>query len=131
MLANYQVTVTDDNNCTNGEVFAITNANAPTLTALVTNIDCNGNINGAIIDLTITGTSSYTVDWDNDELDADDPEDLTNLTANTYSVTISDLSTGCVSLLSETIIEPDPISIGSTVENISCNGTDNGEITIF
>ena len=128
---NYQVTVTDDNSCTSSEVFAIANANAPTLTAIVTNIDCNGNTNGAI-DLTITGTSSYTVDWDNDGVgDADDPEDLTNLTANTYSVTVNDLSTGCVSVLSEDIIEPNPISIGSTVENISCNGADNGEITIF
>ena len=63
--------------------------------------------------------------------DADDSEDLINLTANTYSVTVNDLSTGCVSVLSEDIIEPDPISIGSTVNNVTCNGANDGEITIF
>ena len=36
--------------------------------------------------------------------DADDSEDLTNLSANTYSVTVNDLSTGCVSVLSEDIV---------------------------
>ena len=128
---NYQITVTDDVNCTGSQVFAIANANAPTLTAVVTQIDCNGNTNGEI-DLTITGTSSYTVDWDNDGVgDADDSEDLINLSANTYSVTVNDLSTGCVSVLSEDIVEPDPISIGSTVNNVTCNGANDGEITIF
>ena len=70
--------MTDDFSCTGSQVFAIANANAPTLTAVVTQIDCNGNTNGEI-DLTISGTSSYTVDWDNDGVgDADDAEDLTN-----------------------------------------------------
>ena len=128
---NYQVTVTDDENCTGSQVFAIANANAPTLTAVVTQIDCNGNTNGEI-DLTITGTSSYTIDWDNDGVgDADDSEDLTNLSANTYSVTVNDLSTGCVSVLSEVIMEPDPISIGATVNDVTCNGANDGEITVF
>ena len=128
---NYQVTVTDDFSCTGSQVFAIANANAPTLTAVVTQIDCNGNTNGEI-DLTISGTSSYTVDWDNDGVgDADDSEDLTNLASGTYSVTVNDLSTGCVSVLSEDIIEPDPISIGSTVSDVTCNGANNGDIAIF
>ena len=128
---NYQVTVTDDENCTGSKVFSIPNANAPTLTAEVTQIDCNGNSNGAI-DLTITGTSSYTIDWDNDGVgDADDSEDLSGLIDGTYSVTVNDLSTGCVSVLSEVIIDPDPISIGSTVNNILCNGDNNGSVDIF
>ena len=55
-------------------------------------------------------------------------EDLTNLASGTYSVTVNDLSTGCVSVLSEDIIEPDPISIGSTVSDVTCNGANNGDI---
>ena len=128
---NYQVTVTDDENCQSSKVFSIANANAPTLTAEVTNIDCNGNANGSI-DLTVSGTSSYTVDWDNDGVgDANDNEDLNNLSAGTYSVTIKDLTTGCVSVLSEDIIDPDPISIGSTVIDILCNGDNDGAIDVF
>jgi gliding motility-associated-like protein len=128
---NYQITVTDDFSCTSSKVFSIANANAPTLSAVVTDIDCNGNNNGSI-DLTVTGTSSYTLDWDNDGVgDADDNEDLTGLSGGTYSVTVNDLITGCVSVLSENIIDPNPISIGSTVSNILCNGNNDGAIELF
>ena len=37
---NYQITVTDDFNCTSSKVFSIANANAPTLSSVVTDIDC-------------------------------------------------------------------------------------------
>ena len=126
----YKVIVNDDNGCLDSTNITVSDVNGPTLTAVVTQIDCNGNTNGEI-DLTITGTSSYTVDWDNDGVgDADDSEDLTNLVENTYIVTVNDLSTGCISVLSEDIIEPDPMSIGATVSDATCNEANDGEINL-
>ena len=43
--------ITTSKSCESSKVFSIANANAPTLSAEVTNIDCNGNGNGNI-DLT-------------------------------------------------------------------------------
>ena len=123
---NYQVTVTDDNNCSKSAVFPIANANAPTLSIVVTDIDCNGNNNGEL-DLTVSGTSSYTVDWDIDGVgDNDDVEDLSGLGPGTYSVIINDLSTGCVAALSEDVNEPDTIGIIDVNTNVTCFGSGDG-----
>ncbi|MBM78009.1 MAG: hypothetical protein CL846_05965 [Crocinitomicaceae bacterium] len=127
---NYQITVTDDNNCSKSAVYSIANANAPTLTILATDIDCNGNNNGAL-DLTVSGSSSYTVDWDNDGVgDNDDQEDLSSLGPGTYSVVINDLSTGCVAALSEDINEPDTIGIIAVNTPVTCFGASDGSSTI-
>ena len=127
---NYQITVTDDNNCSNSEVLSITNVNAPTLSAVVTDVDCNGNSNGSI-DLTISGSSSYTIDWDNDGVgDNDDTEDLSNLSAGTYSVIINDLSTGCIAALSVDVLEPGVLTISGISEDLLCFEDSSGTIDI-
>jgi len=127
---NYEVTVTDDNNCTNAEVLSITNVNAPTLSANVTDVDCNGNSTGSI-DLTISGSSSYTIDWDNDGVgDNDDTEDLSSLSAGTYSVIINDLSTGCIAALSVDVIEPGVLTISGISNDLLCFEDSSGSIDI-
>jgi hypothetical protein len=70
----------------------------------VSNI-CNYSSNGAIYTSVITGTSPYTFDWDNDGLgDANDPEDLENLPAGTYTLYITD-DAGCADTLEYQITE--------------------------
>jgi hypothetical protein len=56
------------------------------------------------IDLTVTGgTAPYTFDWDNDGTgDTDDSEDLMDLIAGTYTVTVTDIN-GCSTTVSEDI----------------------------
>ena len=102
----YYVSVTDANGCTNDTILAINNANAPTLSDSTINVDCNGNSSGEIY-LTISGTNSFTIDWDNDGVgDNDDLPDLSGLQAGIYSVVVNDLSTGCVAALSVVVFEP-------------------------
>ena len=127
---NYQITVKDDNNCSKASVFPIANANAPTLSIIVTDIDCNGNNNGEL-DLTVSGTSSYTVDWDIDGVgDNDDVEDLTGLGPGAYSVIINDLSTGCVAALSDNVNEPDNLDIITVNSPVTCFGTNDGSSAV-
>ncbi|MFL2570952.1 MAG: gliding motility-associated C-terminal domain-containing protein [Parvicellaceae bacterium] len=127
---NYELTVTDDNGCSNNAVFSITNVNAPTLTADQIDVDCNGNSTGEI-DLTISGSSSYTIDWDNDGVgDNDDTEDLIGLPVGTYSVLINDLSTGCIATLSVNINEPGLLSLSGLATNLSCFGDSSGAIDL-
>ncbi len=127
---NYELTVVDDNNCSSSEVFSITNVNAPVLSATVTDVDCNGNSTGAI-DLTITGSSSYTIDWDTDGVgDNDDSEDLNSLAFGTYSVVINDLSTGCVAALSVDVNQPNILTITSVTSDLTCYQDSSGSIDL-
>ncbi|MEO1258230.1 MAG: hypothetical protein AAFZ15_05515 [Bacteroidota bacterium] len=66
---------------------------------------CIGANNGTI-DLTITGGSgSYSIDWDNDGTgDNDDAEDLSNLSAGIYSLTVTDAN-GCTATDTQIIHE--------------------------
>ncbi len=122
----YSVTVTDKNGCSkslNGIVIT-----QPTDIALsVTKIDpkCNGATNGSI-NLTVTGgTPGYTYNWDN----APDVEDPSGLGAGTYTVTVTD-SKGCTKTISVTLTEPAPIVINVSVNNVKCNGGNNGSIDL-
>ncbi|WP_103071456.1 Ig-like domain-containing protein [Aquimarina sediminis] len=88
-------------------------------TNTTTHILCKGEATGAI-DLTVDqGTPPYTFAWSNGATS----EDLTNLTAGTYTVIVTDAS-NCTSTSSITINEPiEPLSVSiSSVTNISCNG---------
>ena len=65
---------------------------------------CTGGSNGAI-DLTVTGgTPGYTYDWSNDgpETPDNDPQDLSGLSAGTYTITVTDAN-GCTVVQTVTV----------------------------
>ena len=77
----------------------------PSLSASVTDVTCNGGSDGAI-DLTTTGGSSpFTYAWSN----AATTEDISGLTAGTYSVTVT-ATGGCTATASYTVNEPAALS---------------------
>ena len=84
-----------------------------TATTTQVNVSCFGG-NDGLIDLTVAnGVEPYTFDWDNDGTGDNDPEDLTNLSAGTYSVIITDAN-GCTQTSSATItqdVQPPPPTI--------------------
>jgi hypothetical protein len=84
---NYNVTVTDAGGCTqtlNGIV--ITEPAAIVLTETHVNANCNGASTGSI-DLTVAGgTAPFTYAWSNGAT----TQDLTNIPAGTYNVTVTD-----------------------------------------
>ncbi len=78
----------------------------------VTDAACNGFGNGSI-DLTLNGGSvPYSYSWNNGST----TEDLFNLNAGEYAVTISDNS-GCVDSANVTITEPSVLSSGLTLSS--------------
>ncbi|MDD4747221.1 MAG: SprB repeat-containing protein, partial [Salinivirgaceae bacterium] len=129
----YQVSVTDVNACAavQSSPFVITNPNAISITNEVyTDITCNGLANGSItiagaggtgvLTYTITGGASNTTGV------------FTDLSAGNYQVTVSDVN-GCPEAISlnYTISNPDVISItGESYTDITCNGLDNGTVTV-
>ena len=61
---NYQISVTDDNGCSDSSIVSISDITGPILSASTTDVDCVGDDDGTI-DLTIIGSGSYEIDWDN------------------------------------------------------------------
>jgi len=78
----------------------------PTISITPTNVLCNGQNNGSA-NLTITsGSSTYSFAWSNSAV----TEDITNLTAGTYNVTVTDNADASCSVTGNvTISQPPPV----------------------
>lgn len=91
-----------------------------------TNVSCSGSSNGAINLSVSGGTLPYAFAWSN----LATSEDISGLTAGVYSVTVSD-AWGWTSVSSFTVTEPNVLSVSSnTVTPVTCNGGNNGAISL-
>ncbi len=105
----YTVTVTDANGCTADEEISLSNSNAPNISAVVTNISCNGDTDGSI-DISVTGgTSPYLYTW-NVAPPQTNYQDINTLSAGNYLIFVNDAQ-GCVSVRSYTVAEPAVLAV--------------------
>ncbi|MCF8457796.1 MAG: T9SS type A sorting domain-containing protein [Bacteroidales bacterium] len=125
----YTLAVTDVNGCVITSTLALTEPPALITSALITtdyngySISCNGETDGGI-DLTVSGgLSPYAIDWGA----AGTNEDLTNIGAGTYTVTVTDLN-GCISIETLTLTEPDQLAVSLNATAISCYGEHDGAV---
>ena len=123
----YTVTITDKNGCSRILApFAINQPTAISSTGAQTNVICNGTSTGAVnISAATGGVGPYTYLWTNGAT----TQNLINIPAGNYSVTIKDAS-GCTLSLPFVITEANPILATATPTNITCNGTATGSIVI-
>lgn len=122
MAGTYSVTVTDANSCSKIDSITITQPDSLTIMAQVSNVTCFGTSTGAI-DLTVTGgTSTYSYTWSTSTNSATISlnEDLSNVPAGTYQVTITDLNS-CSKVASFTITENSDLVVSTSVVPASCN----------
>ncbi|HBS87783.1 MAG TPA: hypothetical protein DEA97_14580 [Bacteroidales bacterium] len=117
---NYQVTVTDDHNCTFTTSIEVTQPDAPLSVDMdVTNVLCYGGHDGAI-DVTVNGgTPPYSYIWNNGHL----IEDIDMLYAGTYFITVTD-ENGCHVYSAASVTEPDPVIITASDDIHLCYGQD-------
>ncbi|MEO9534390.1 MAG: T9SS type A sorting domain-containing protein [Crocinitomicaceae bacterium] len=97
----------------------------PTIAEIITNISCNGEMDGEI-DLTISGgTAPYSFDWNNDGTgDFDDTEDLTGLAPGEYIVSVQSTG-GCTQVDTFTVTEPAVLDLTVTQDKstLTANAT--------
>ena len=127
VAGSYSVVVTDNLGCTVNGNATITQPLAPILLQEShTNILCFGNNTGSI-DLSVSGgTSPYSYSWSNSATS----QDLQNLIAGTYIVTVTDAN-GCIATLSIPVTQPSiPLTVGYTTTNVSCFGLSDGSIDV-
>jgi len=122
---NYIVTVEDANGCTVAQTIAVTEPAVLTATGVVDDVNCFGGNDGAV-DITVTGgTSPYLFQWSNGAT----TEDLTGLTAGTYSVTIRD-GNNCSFTASYTVSQPTLLVVTHVQTNVTCFGLSDGAIDV-
>ena len=126
---NYTVVVTDLNNCTDNNTIVISEPTMLTSTISATDVLCNGESTGSV-NLTPTGgTLPYSYSWSNSSLTLGNTEDLNNVPAENYLVTITDFK-GCTATNSIVVNEPPPLTSSISSNNVSCYGGSDGNIIL-
>ncbi len=98
----------------------------PVVNASVQGVTCNGQSNGSAT-VTATGGTGFTYSWSPVGGTA---ASASGLTAGNYSVTVKN-SIGCVATVSFAITQPAAVSATlGTVNNVSCNGLNNGSASV-
>ncbi len=122
---NYTVTITDDNGCIASQSVTITQPPLLASTATQTNVSCNGSNDGTATVTAAGGSPPYSYLWSNGATTSQ----ITNLTSQTYSVTITDAN-GCTTTNTFSITQPPVLTSTATQTNVVCNGGNNGTATV-
>jgi len=124
----YTVTITDANGCTisNGPNNII-NIAPPTVTLnSITNVTCNGLLNGAVNINTQGGTPQYLYQWSNGAT----TQNLTGIAAGSYNVTVTD-SLGCIlNLSSLNVTQPNQLVAVDAVTDLRCFNDNSGVMNV-
>ena len=123
----YSVIATDVNGCQETISTTITQPASPlSVTEIHQDIICFGGNNGSI-DLTVSGgTAPYLYTWSN----GFNSQDLANLVAGTYSVTVQDAN-GCTVVLSININQPvAQTTLNANIGKVACFGNASGSIDL-
>jgi gliding motility-associated-like protein len=124
---NYIVTLRDSKGCS---AFLTVNVpQPPLLTVLIDSVKnalCNGGSTGSIFISVGGGTAPYSFNWSNGST----TQNLTNVGANTYTVTVTD-SKGCTAVGGATVGEPLPLFAQvASFQNVLCHGDSSGFVDI-
>ena len=114
----YTVTATDGNGCTATTSETITEPSELTSTGLGTDVTVNGGNDGTATVTPSGGTPGYTYLWSDGQ--AQSTPTAINLTAGTYTVTVTD-SNGCTTTTIIVINEPPSLTITSTPDTCGLN----------
>lgn len=122
----YTVVITDANGCSGTASASVTTPNGPSASAAATNVACFGAATGSA-DLTVTGgTAPITFSWSNSAT----TEDLTNVTAGTYTVTVNDANS-CSFVTTAVVTQPaSAITTSVSTTNATCSGSTNGAVDL-
>jgi hypothetical protein len=121
----YNLTITDSNQCQTSLSGIIIEPQPIALSATQTNVSCNSGGNGSI-NLTVNGgTAPYTYSWSNNAVS----QDINNLIAGTYTVTVTD-NQGCSDTLIRIVNEPSALTLNLVPTNVVCFGNSTGSIDL-
>ncbi len=124
-VGNIVLTVTDANQCQVTNSVLITQPNAIQIISNITAVTCNGASDGQIDISLNNGTAPYLFVWSN----AATTEDLQNIAAGTYQVTVTDAN-ACTASQTFVLSNPSPIIVQSLIDDVNCRFSNDGSITL-
>ncbi|MBI5218361.1 MAG: T9SS type A sorting domain-containing protein [Bacteroidia bacterium] len=127
---NYSVTISDNQGCIFNQIYPVTQPDVLLISNINrTNIDCYGNSNGAV-NITVTGgTTNYSYNWEFNGIPYSTSEDLANLAAGIYYITVTDTN-NCTFSDSIHITQPPVLSLTQTLTDVTCLGGNDGAINL-
>lgn len=126
----YTLRVMDGAGCTNSFVTSLSNPAGPTVNVTSTSITCFGGANGSAT-ATATGTGPFTFTWNpaTASVVVGATTTASGLNTGTYNISVTDMSSGCITSQSISLLQPTQMTITSNVTNASCSSSNNGSIT--
>jgi len=122
----YIVNVEDANACKGVFEFIVVDPPALNLSLTAENISCSGQQDGRIAAIVEGGTGNYNYAWSNNQ----NRDSITNLTAGTYNLTVTDENDCTITELAS-IIEPSDINLSiARILDARCFGEASGSIQI-
>ena len=122
---NYTCIVTDSEGCINTFSQTITSTSPIVLNLTITNVSCNGLIDGAASVLPRVVLLAYSYAWSTGSNNAS----INFLAIGTYSVQVTDAS-GCIEDSIFVISQPSSIIASSNTNSTSCHGFSDGIMTV-
>jgi hypothetical protein len=111
----YSCTVTDANGCiATSSSFVVTEPSALNVSSTVTDASTFGGSDGSVNITVSGGTANYTYNWSNGA----NTEDLNNVAAGEYTVTITDAN-NCSFIQTETVDQPSSIYISGSLGDLA------------
>lgn len=124
----YSVYVKDQAGCIDVKSVTIIQPNPLVFTTSTTPVSCYEGSNGSITISTVsggTGTPVYSLNGTNYQ----SSNVFNGLAAGTYTVYVRDVAQ-CIATASVTVVEPTAITLTTAIVNNTCNGGNNGTITV-
>ena len=122
----YEFIIVDANGCGASTSVTLTDPAQLTAQSSVSDVSCNGAADGTISITPGGGTTPYEYSMDGGAFQTSAFFD--QLEEGTYPFTIRDAN-GCTFDTNATVSEPDVLSLGFSVANVSCNGASDGTLT--
>ncbi|MDD2387100.1 MAG: gliding motility-associated C-terminal domain-containing protein [Bacteroidales bacterium] len=123
----YQVTVTDANNCSVVSTATVGFFGAGTVDIVqIQEVFCFGQNTAVLQANMLNGSIPYTYNW---SVPGQTTQNLSGIGAGTYSVSVSD-SYGCSGVATYEVIQPEIMTINIEHTNVLCRGENNGSALI-
>ena len=121
----YVLTVQDSLGCSASDSIQIVQPDSIQASFVVSDVTCNGLLDGSIDLTVIGGTGTYTYNWDNSQVS----QDLNNIASGKYVVTISD-GNNCSIVDSVIVGQPNVLTFTDSITPINCGGDSSGAIIL-
>jgi len=122
----YRIDVKDDSNAEKSLIYELSQPDEINIDLNITNsVSCSSGSDGSISSIVSGGLAPYNYSWNN----GSEEVVLTDLSVGTYSLTITD-DNGCTNQASIELTQPDGMSIESEVLAPTCNGNNDGSISL-